>query len=125
MKSYRIWEANRKVFLYPENWIEPELRDDKSPFFEELESELLQSDMTDEHATQSFLHYIQKVHEVSRLDIVGTYYELDDTDPRDNLPPDINVLHVVGRTRAAAMPNFSSAPGSIAPQARMPRSVRA
>ncbi|MEN9489936.1 MAG: hypothetical protein RJA63_385 [Pseudomonadota bacterium] len=100
MKSYRIWEANRKVFLYPENWIEPELRDDKSPFFEELESELLQSDMTDEHATQSFLHYIQKVHEVSRLDIVGTYYELDDTDPRDNLPPDINVLHVIGRTRA-------------------------
>lgn len=22
---YRVWEANRKVFLYPENWIEPEL----------------------------------------------------------------------------------------------------
>ena len=22
MKNYRIWEANRKVFLYPENWIE-------------------------------------------------------------------------------------------------------
>ena len=32
MKSYRLWEANRKVFLYPENWIEPELRDDKTPF---------------------------------------------------------------------------------------------
>lgn len=41
-KQYRIWEANRKVFLYPENWIEPELRDDKSPFFKELEAELLQ-----------------------------------------------------------------------------------
>lgn len=100
MKSYRIWEANRKVFLYPENWIEPELRDDKSPFFEELESEILQSDMTDENARQALLHYIQKVHEVARLDIVGTYYELDDTDPRDQLPPDINLLHVVGRTRA-------------------------
>lgn len=25
MKNYRIWEANRKVFLYPENWIEAEL----------------------------------------------------------------------------------------------------
>lgn len=100
MKSYRIWEANRKVFLYPENWIEPELRDDKSLFFEELERELLQSDMTDENAEQAFLHYVQKVHEVARLDIVGAYYELDDTDPRDNLPPDINLLHVVGRTRA-------------------------
>jgi peptidoglycan hydrolase-like protein with peptidoglycan-binding domain len=100
MKSYRIWEANRKVFLYPENWIEPELRDDKSPFFKELENEILQSDLTDGNAEQAFLHYIQKVHEVARLDIVGAYYELDDTDPRDNLPPDINLLHVVGRTRA-------------------------
>ena len=27
-KNYRVWEASRKVFLYPENWIEPELRDD-------------------------------------------------------------------------------------------------
>jgi hypothetical protein len=25
-KRYRVWDANRKVFLYPENWIEPELR---------------------------------------------------------------------------------------------------
>ena len=25
-KRYRVWEANRKIFLYPENWIEPELR---------------------------------------------------------------------------------------------------
>lgn len=38
MKNYRMWEANRKVFLYPENWIEPSLRDDKSPFFLEFEA---------------------------------------------------------------------------------------
>src|SRR5262249_5192081 len=25
-KNYRVWDANRKTFLYPENWIEPELR---------------------------------------------------------------------------------------------------
>jgi hypothetical protein len=24
-KRYRIWEANRKVFVYPENWVEPDL----------------------------------------------------------------------------------------------------
>ena len=53
MKNYRVWEANRKVFLYPENWIEPELRDDKSPFFKELESELLESDLTLETAEDS------------------------------------------------------------------------
>jgi ATPase family associated with various cellular activities (AAA) len=25
-KNYRMWDANRKIFLYPENWIEPYLR---------------------------------------------------------------------------------------------------
>ena len=25
-QKYRVWDANRKIFLYPENWIEPELR---------------------------------------------------------------------------------------------------
>ena len=25
-QNYRVWEASRKVFLYPENWVEPELR---------------------------------------------------------------------------------------------------
>jgi SpoVK/Ycf46/Vps4 family AAA+-type ATPase len=25
-RNYRVWEANRKVFLYPENWVEPEPR---------------------------------------------------------------------------------------------------
>jgi hypothetical protein len=100
MKNYRIWEANRKVFLYPENWIEPELRDDKSPFFKELENEILQNEITHENAEAVFLHYLQKVHEVSRLEIAGVYYELDDDNPYDNLPPNINVLHVVGRTKS-------------------------
>jgi SpoVK/Ycf46/Vps4 family AAA+-type ATPase len=25
-KNYRVWDANRRIFLYPENWIEPDLR---------------------------------------------------------------------------------------------------
>ncbi|HET9368476.1 MAG TPA: ATP-binding protein [Candidatus Udaeobacter sp.] len=25
-KNFRVWDANRKIFLYPENWIEPKLR---------------------------------------------------------------------------------------------------
>ena len=56
MQRYRLWEANRKVFLYPENWITSELRDDTSPFYKELESSLLQKDVnsqTVEDALQS------------------------------------------------------------------------
>ncbi len=32
MKSYRVWEADRTVFLYPENFIQPEGGDNTSPF---------------------------------------------------------------------------------------------
>ena len=39
MANYRVWEANRKIFLWPENWIEPELRDDKSVIFQDLEND--------------------------------------------------------------------------------------
>ena len=95
MKNYRVWEANRKIFLYPENWIEPELRDDKSPFFKELESELLQNDLNDETAEAAFLHYLEKLDQVARLEIVGLYRQ-EETDDADNKTVDL--LHVFGRT---------------------------
>jgi hypothetical protein len=33
LKRYRVWQVNRKQFLSPENYIEPELRNDKEPAF--------------------------------------------------------------------------------------------
>src|SRR5262249_32000680 len=63
MQRYRLWEANRKVLFYPENWIQPELRDDKTSFFKDLESELLQNELTDPYVEQVFLHYLQKLDE--------------------------------------------------------------
>ena len=47
MKRYRVWEANRKIFLFPENWLEPEFRDDKTHLFTELEGALLQGDVSE------------------------------------------------------------------------------
>jgi hypothetical protein len=71
MKNYRVWEANRKVFLYPENWIEPALRDDKSPFFEELESDLLQNEITHENVEAAFGRYLHKIDSVAHIDVMG------------------------------------------------------
>ena len=98
MKRYRVWEANRKVFLYPENWIEPELRDEKSPFFLDLEQELMQNEITQESAEQGYLNYLEKLDAVANLEIRATYEE--------TLGPDESVLHVVGRTRSSASPNY-------------------
>ncbi len=99
LKSYRLWEANRKVFLYPENWITPELRDDKTPFFVEFENELQGADVTDASAELALRHYLEKVDDTAHLDVVGIHHEVADDNPYDALPPVTNVLHVVARTR--------------------------
>ena len=75
MQKYRLWEANRKVFLYPENWIEPELRDDKTPLFKELEDELNQNEITDEHVETCYANYLNKLDEISNLTVCATYHE--------------------------------------------------
>jgi len=96
MKRYRVWEANRKVYLYPENWLEPELRDDKSPFFKEAESELLQSDITEDSATNALLNYLSKLEEVAKLEPCGIYHIPADPGKRTG-----EVDHVVARTAGA------------------------
>jgi hypothetical protein len=96
---YRLWEANRKVLFYPENWIFPELRDDKSPFFAELESELSANELTNDTAEDAILHYLEKVDQVARLEIVGMYHQQEPADPEQQLDA-IDVLHLFGRTAA-------------------------
>ncbi|MDP9316865.1 MAG: neuraminidase-like domain-containing protein [Chloroflexota bacterium] len=92
MKNYRVWEANRKVFVYPENWIEPELRHDKSPFFQDLESQLQQGDVTPDNVERAFLSYLENLERVARLEVVCAYHEVKD--PTQNR----TVLHVLART---------------------------
>ncbi|MBS3772449.1 MAG: hypothetical protein KGY69_19515, partial [Bacteroidales bacterium] len=99
MKNYRVWEANRKVFLYPENWIEPELRDDKSPFFKDMENELLQNEITADHVEKVFLKYIEKLDAVSQLEICGMYHEQESEGQNGIGRRPVDVLHVFGRTR--------------------------
>ncbi|HEY6402591.1 MAG TPA: neuraminidase-like domain-containing protein, partial [Blastocatellia bacterium] len=94
MKNYRVWEANRKIFLYPENWIVPELRDDKSPFFEELENELLQDEINQETAERVFVNYLDKLDKVANLDVRALYHEKEDGETP------IDVLHVFARTHS-------------------------
>jgi hypothetical protein len=91
MKRYRVWEANRKIFLFPENWLEPEFRDDKSFLFTELEGTLLADDVSADTVEDAFLAYLRKLEELARLDIVAMHLE-------DH--PDFarNTLHVIGRT---------------------------
>ncbi|MFE7077103.1 neuraminidase-like domain-containing protein [Streptomyces sp. NPDC057620] len=96
MRRYRVWEANRKVFLYPENWIEPELRDEKSPFFLGLEQALLQQEVTAESAEDAYRAYLEKLDKVANLEIRTMFDE--------PLSQNEDVLHVFGRTRSSSAP---------------------
>lgn len=91
MKRYRVWEANRKIFLFPENWLEPEFRDDKTYLFRELEGALLQDDVSNDLVEDAFLNYLKKLDELARLDIVAMHLENKGDWAQ-------NTLHVFGRT---------------------------
>ncbi len=75
MKNYRVWEANRKVFLYPENWIEPDLRRDKTPLFKELEEALMQGEVNEENVERALRKYLEGMVELSRLEVVAVAKE--------------------------------------------------
>lgn len=91
MKNYRVWEDNRKVFLYPENWLEPEWRFDRSEFFKELESYLLQNDITERSVEQGIRNYLMSLNEVANLEVCGMYQE--------NNKGKLKYLHVFARTQ--------------------------
>ncbi len=81
MSSYRVWEANRKVFLYPENYIDPDLRNNKSPIFKELKDELMQGDITDDRVATIYMNYFNKLESLGNLKTAGSYYcEMSDPD---------------------------------------------
>ncbi len=76
-KNYRVWEANRKVFLTPENWVEPELRDNKSELFVELETELLQGEVDAERAEKTLLNYARGLLSLSRMEMVASLQDVE------------------------------------------------
>jgi hypothetical protein len=92
LQNYRVWEANRKVFLYPENYIRPELRDinSKSTGFEALEESLTQGDLTEGKIEASYFKFLDAFTEASELSIAGGYVYDEGNDKK---------LLVLGRTR--------------------------
>lgn len=95
MRNFRVWEANRKVFLFPENWLFPELRDDKSSSFKLLESALSQGELTAEAASEAFALFLDDVAQAGQIVVLGLYEHVqrDASQKRTG-----RVLYAVGRT---------------------------
>ena len=99
LKNYRVWEAGRKIFLYPENWIEPELRKDKTALFRDLESELMQQELSAEAADQVLRRYLERLEELGRLQVCALAH-----DPR----PGARVLTCSGARAACRRPTTTA-----------------
>lgn len=95
MRSYRVWEAARKVFLYPENWIEPDLRLDKSPLFARLENALQQGELDDAAAEKAYTAYLEGLAAIARLEVMAVHHQFEEDGDGT-----VDVLHVVARTRS-------------------------
>ena len=98
-KNYRTWEANRKIQIFPENWLDPELRHDKTQAFREIEEKLLQNDVNETVMDNIYMEYLDKLEEVSNLEIMCVYSENDINSDNRN-------IHLVGKTKGATQKFF-------------------
>lgn len=73
MQNYRLWEANLKVLLHSENYLDMSLRREKTPPYRALEADLMQGDITTSRASAALATYLDQLEEVSRLQTVGMY----------------------------------------------------
>ncbi|KAI0890803.1 putative toxin subunit [Annulohypoxylon nitens] len=94
MEGYRLWEANRKVFLYPENWLEASLRDDKTEVFQALESAILQNDIDSDKVVDLLKGYVYGVDNIADLDVQAYLWKKGEEDYT-------GTFHFFGRTRTA------------------------
>ena len=92
-QHYRVWEANRKIFLYPENYLEPDLRDDKTPNYLEVGDSLAQQEISESSVTDAYARYLTGFETLARLAIVGAFHDVgtDPAAPKDK-------LHLLGMT---------------------------
>ncbi|HTA43725.1 MAG TPA: neuraminidase-like domain-containing protein [Bryobacteraceae bacterium] len=89
MKRYRVWEANREVFLYPENWLIESQRPSRTEIYQKLEQEVHQGQSTADYLETVVLNYIDRLDGLSHLLVTGTCED-----------PATGNIYVVARTLA-------------------------
>ncbi|MGE7990092.1 neuraminidase-like domain-containing protein [Pseudomonas sp. NPDC089554] len=94
LTTYRMWEANRRVFLYPENYLDPTLRSSRTSLFLQLESDLLQTNITPQRVEEVYRNYVQGLDRYASLQFVDAFRGTV-SDPRRG---EIDTLYVFARS---------------------------
>jgi hypothetical protein len=88
MDRYRIWEANREVFCYPENWLIESERPNRTEIYQKFEQEVRQGQSTADYLETVVLNYIDRLDGLAHLLVTGTCED------------SAGAIHVVARTLA-------------------------
>ena len=92
LKNYRVWEAARKIFLFPENWLDPELRDGQTPEFIEFLNALDENQLADDKMEDAVAEYLYKLDAIAHLEVCAMHRQLNGKD---------DIWHFIARTRSA------------------------
>lgn len=87
MDRYRVWEAARKVFLYPENWLIEAQRPDRSEVFVAFDRDTQAREATRDGLEAAALGYLDRFAEIAQLRVTGMCSE-----------PGTGNLYIVGRS---------------------------
>jgi hypothetical protein len=92
--DYRVWQANRMIFLYPENYVDPSLRKNKTQPFQNLENALRQGRIVEDTVDAAFRAYLDELTQIAKLVPVDAYHAVVYDENRG----DIETLFLFGRT---------------------------
>lgn len=106
MQHHRMWEANIKVLLNSENYIDMSLRRDKTPPYRTVEADLMQGDVSASRATAALENYLNELEQVSRLQTVGMYRDTP-RDAKGNPVWGRETLYFVGATQTQPKKHYS------------------
>lgn len=116
--NYRVWEANRKIFLYPENYIDPNLRAETTDLFRKALDAVRQNDVTPAAVERVFTDYLTAFAEVAKLQTVDAVRAMA-PHPVSGTP--VDTIFFLGRTEAKpyqyyvrSLRKAAKAPGSAA-----------
>jgi len=75
MSQYSSWAGYQMLADYPENYLQPELRLDKTSMFKAFESELSQARLTEDTVQKALGNYLQAFETVSNLQVISCYVD--------------------------------------------------
>ncbi|RYP04774.1 hypothetical protein DL764_004243 [Monosporascus ibericus] len=89
LSRYRVWEANRKVLAYPENYISAASLDKKTGPFRALEAALDKKSLSQDTVRRATREYLHSLSELSHLDYIAYDFSTrpaSATGPGDSAP---------------------------------------